>query len=84
MFFMHPACLVISLACSFLYSVTLNGKRAAKFNLLYMLPMMLVCALLNPAFNHEGATILTYLPSGNPLTLESVVYALRQRPCWFR
>lgn len=89
MFFMHPACLVISLACSFLYSVTLNGKRAAKFNLLYMLPMMLVCALLNPAFNHEGATILTYLPSGNPLTLESVVYGLAAAAmlvsviCWF-
>ena len=39
-----------------------------------MLPMMVVAALVNPAFNHEGATILTYLPSGNPLTLESILY----------
>ncbi len=30
----------------------------------------------NPAFNHEGATILAYLPSGNPLTLEFIVYGL--------
>ena len=30
----------------------------------------------NLAFNHEGATILAYLPSGNPLTLESIVYGL--------
>ena len=30
--------------------------------------------VVNPAFNHEGATILTYLPSGNPLTLESMLY----------
>lgn len=76
MFFMHPACLAISLMCSFAYSVKLNGKKAIKFNLLYMLPLLLVSALINPAFNHEGMTILTYLPSGNPLTLESIVYGL--------
>ena len=38
--------------------------------------MMLMAALINPAFNHEGITILTYLPSGNPLTLESVLYGI--------
>ena len=26
---------------------------------------MVVAALVNPAFNHEGATILTYLPPGS-------------------
>ncbi len=36
--------------------------------------MAVFAALVNPAFNHEGATILTYLPSGNPLTLESMLY----------
>ena len=34
----------------------------------------LLAALVNLAFNHEGATILAYLPSGNPLTLESIAY----------
>lgn len=29
---------------------------------------------MNLAFNHQGATILAYLPSGNPLTLESIAY----------
>ena len=38
--------------------------------------MMAMAALINPAFNHEGATLLTYLPSGNPLTLESILYGL--------
>ena len=38
--------------------------------------MLVAMALINPAFNHEGATILTYLPSGNPLTLESVIYGI--------
>ena len=39
-------------------------------------PWRLLAALVNPAFNHEGATILTYLPSGNPLTLESMLYGV--------
>ena len=74
MFFTHPACLVISFICAFIYSLYLNGRKALKFSLVYMLPMLIVTALLNPAFNHQGGTILTYLPSGNPLTLESIVY----------
>ncbi|MBQ7054250.1 MAG: energy-coupling factor transporter transmembrane protein EcfT, partial [Oscillospiraceae bacterium] len=46
-------------------------------------------ALINAAFNHEGATILAYLPGGNPLTLESIVYGLCAAAmilsviCWF-
>lgn len=89
MFFMHPVCLAISLVCSFAYSVKLNGKRAVKFNLLYLLPLLLVSALINPAFNHEGVTILAYLPSGNPLTLESIAYGIAAACmivsviCWF-
>ena len=73
---MHPASLLISLAGALAYSIYLNGRRAVRFSLLFLLPMMLMAALLNPAFNHEGATLLTYLPSGNPLTLESILYGL--------
>ena len=75
-FFMHPVCLCISLASGFTYSVMLKGKKAIKTNLIYMLPMLLMMALINPAFNHEGVTIIEYLPSGNPLTLESIIYGL--------
>ena len=76
MLFTHPACLVISLACAFIYSLYLNGKKALKFNLAFMLPMLIITALINPAFNHQGGTILAYLPSGNPLTFESVIYGI--------
>lgn len=76
MFFMHPVCLAISLICSFTYSLILKGKKAVRFGVLYMLPMMLMAAFINPAFNHEGATILTYLSTGNPLTLESITYGI--------
>ena len=71
---MHPVCLVISLVGAFAYSIIQNGKKALKTGGLYMLPTLLVMALLNPAFNHRGITVLTYLPSGNPLTLESILY----------
>jgi energy-coupling factor transport system permease protein len=72
----HPVCLGISLIGSLCYCVSLNGRRAVRFQLKYMLPMFVVTAVLNPAFSHEGATILAYLPSGNPLTLESVIYGV--------
>ena len=73
---MHPACLAISLVSGFTYSVMLKGKKQVRKNLIYMLPMIVVMALINPAFNHEGITIIAYLPNGNPLTLESVIYGV--------
>lgn len=76
MVLMHPAALVISLCVSFAWSVYLGGRKALRFGLVGMLPLLLLTALINPAFNHEGATILAYLPSGNPLTLESIVYGV--------
>lgn len=76
MFFMHPVSLVISLVSAFSYAVYLNGHKAVRFSLTALLPMMLMAAVINPVFNHEGMTILTYLPSGNPLTLESILYGV--------
>jgi len=74
--FMHPVCLAISLICSFCYSIMSGGVRSLKFNILYMLPLFIITALMNPAFNHEGITILAYFPDGNPLTLESIIFGI--------
>lgn len=76
MFFMHPIFLIISLLSSFIYSIILNGKKAVKFNILYMIPLLILTAVINPAFSHQGVTILTYFSTGNPLTLESIVYGI--------
>jgi len=76
MFFIHPICLGISLICAFSYCVYIKGKAAVRFSLKYMLPMLIATALINPAFNHEGGTILAYLRDGNPLTLESITYGI--------
>lgn len=88
-FFMHPVCLAVSLMCGFIYSVILKGKKAIRTNITYMLPVMIATALINPLFNHEGITIIEYLPSGNPLTGESVIYGIAAAAmivsvmCWF-
>ncbi len=76
MCFMHPACLAVSLLAALLYSWRQRGGKALRFSLFFLLPGMLLAALLNPLFNHEGATLLAYLPTGNPLTLESLAYGL--------
>ena len=87
--FMHPVSLTISLLSGFTYSVMLKGRKALKTNLIYMIPTLIFASFINPAFNHEGVTIIEYLPSGNPLTLESVVYGLAAAMmivsviCWF-
>lgn len=89
MFFMNPLCLAISLIGGLCYSVILGGWQAFRQNIALTLPMLIIAALVNPAFNHEGITILAYLPSGNPLTLESIVYGAAAGMmiagviCWF-
>ncbi|WP_458863076.1 energy-coupling factor transporter transmembrane component T [Acidaminobacterium chupaoyuni] len=74
MCFLHPLALASSLFSSAAYCLYLRGKKAAKLTFCGLLPLLLAAGLVNPAFNHEGATLLTYLPSGNPLTLESIAY----------
>ena len=76
MFSMNPICLGMSCLGALSYCICLRGRKAARFCLMAVLPMMLLAALVNPAFNHEGITVLTYLPDGNPLTLESILYGL--------
>ena len=72
----HPLAQGISLACAVIYAVQAEGRKAVLFTLKWCLPIMLLTAFMNPAFSHEGITILLYFPTGNPLTLESILYGL--------
>lgn len=76
MFLMHPVSLMISLFSATSYLLLLKGKRAALTRLFAVIPMALCAAVINPLFNHEGVTVICYLPSGNPLTAESFFYAV--------
>ena len=75
-FFMHPLCLALSLLGAGCCAAQLVGGRGLRQRIVWLLPMALLAALVNPAFVHQGATILTYFPSGNPLTLESMLYGV--------
>ena len=72
----HPLAQGLSFACACIYAVQAEGKKAVLFTLKWCLPVMLVTAFMNPAFSHEGVTILLYFPTGNPLTLESILYGI--------
>lgn len=72
----HPVTLAISFGTAGVYCVQLYGWGGFGRRCLWLVPMMAMAALINPLFSHEGATILTCLPSGNPLTLESILYGL--------
>ena len=74
--FMHPVCLGVSLVCSVSYTLLLGGRKALRFAVTFLLPMFVIAAIANPLFSHSGVTVLRYLPSGNPLTLESVWYGV--------
>ena len=72
----HPLAQGISLLCASLYAVQAEGKKAVLFTLRWCLPIMLLTSFMNPAFSHAGITILLYFPTGNPLTLERILYGL--------
>jgi energy-coupling factor transport system permease protein len=75
-FFLHPVMLAVSFAAAAAYTVYLKGRKAVKYQLLMLLPLMVAAAAVNPLFSHAGMTILGYFQNGNPLTLESILYGL--------
>ena len=73
--FQHPAFLMISYLCAFLYSVKRNGKCALVFNLC-LLPLIGGFSIYYSSYTHFGVTVLWQNTIGNNITLESLVYGL--------
>lgn len=76
MFIMQPVYLIISLFSGCAYLLYLHGRRGMLRQVGYLLPLLLAMVVMNPLFNHEGMTILWYLPNDNPVTLEAIVYGI--------
>lgn len=74
--FMHPVMLCEAVFFSFLCLAVLNGSNGVGRALAVGVPSFIMAALINPAFNHRGVTVLAYFPSGNPLTAEALYYGL--------
>lgn len=76
MFSMHPVLICISCACGTGYLLYLKGGKSILKSFKYMSVMMTMVIIINPLFNHEGATILYYMDNGNPITKESIIYGV--------
>ena len=76
MFIQQPVYLAISLLSGCGYLLYLQGKGGMLRQVGYLLPLLLMMAVMNPLFNHEGLTVLGYLPNDNPLTLEAVCFGV--------
>jgi energy-coupling factor transport system permease protein len=76
MFVQQPVYLVISLLTGCGYLFYLRGKAGMLHQVGYLVPILVMMAVMNPLFNHEGITVLLYLPNDNPVTLEAMVFGL--------
>ncbi len=76
MFVRQPVYLAISLLCGCAYLLYLQGWKGMLRQVGYLLPVLALMAVMNPLFNHEGMTILWYLPNDNPITLEAICFGL--------
>ncbi|MCR5183006.1 MAG: energy-coupling factor transporter transmembrane protein EcfT [Clostridia bacterium] len=75
-FYLHPVFLAIGLAAAIVYYVYLKGGASFGKVALFILPAVILASVLNPLIVHQGETMLWYLPNGNPVTLEAVIYGI--------
>lgn len=75
MFQMQIALIAISLICSVIYHFYLKGFDGIRYAVMVLI-VFVTSAFINPLFSHKGATLLFYLFTGNPVTLESVIYGM--------
>ena len=73
-FYMHPVLLAVSGVAASGYLVRLRGIRGLVRVFGLALTVAVLSAVINSMFSHQGMTILGYLPTGNPVTLESLMY----------
>lgn len=73
MFQMQAGLILVSFFCALIYHFYLKGRSGLKY-LGMIVVVFLTTAIINPLFSHKGATLLFYLPTGNPVTKESLIY----------
>lgn len=73
---LNPILQGISLLSSLLCFLLYKGRESLKSAMAFILPLFILAVILNPLFNHRGVTVLAYLPTKNPVTLESIYYGV--------
>lgn len=79
----HPVFVCLSVCLTGASFVLLKKSGAVKTLFSLLIPLSFLAALINPLFSHAGQTILAYFPSGNALTLESILYGLNAAGSFF-
>ncbi len=74
MLIMNPVFLIISLAASCASVLYYGGIHTFIRNLGITVIISITVIIINSLVSHGGITVITYLPDGNPLTLESVIF----------
>lgn len=72
----HPLVQLTGFALSLAFAYLCVGGRKLLRRLGMIVPLMLFTALLNPLITHQGVTVLFTFRSGNPCTLEAVLYGV--------
>ena len=75
MFQMQLGLVLISLCSALVYFFCLKKSEGAGY-LLVVIGIFFISSLINPLFSHRGNTLLFYLFTGNPVTLESILYGM--------
>ena len=75
MFQMQLGLVLISIFSALAYYFCLKGREGVKY-LLIVSFVFFVSSFINPLFSHRGGTLLFYLFTGNPVTLESIIYGI--------
>lgn len=73
MFQMSVGLVFISLFSAVVYYFMLKKTEGLKYCAV-VVGIIIVSAIINPLFSHKGGTLLFYLFTGNPVTLESIIY----------
>ncbi|MBP5773714.1 MAG: energy-coupling factor transporter transmembrane protein EcfT [Eubacterium sp.] len=74
-FWMQAGMIAVSFVCATVYYFMLKKSEGIKY-FLTVCVAMLIASIVNPLFSHRGETILFRLPTGNPVTFESIMFGL--------
>lgn len=73
MFQMQMVFIAISFVSGLIYHLYLKKMSGLKY-LRIVFFVILASSVVNPLFSHKGGTLLFYLFTGNPVTLEAIIY----------
>ena len=74
-FWMQTGMIAVSFICATVYYFMLKKSEGKRYYIMVLISMV-IAAMINPLFSHRGKTTLFFLPTGNPVTLESIIFGL--------